>query len=94
MPSAMLAAHPPCPLLGSSMGDQSASKQAEQQPPGSLPAELESNKEGLAANSLVLPAAGPVTSSSSREKKTCEDRKEKGCSVLMGAPPGEEKMPD
>lgn len=76
------------------MGEQPACKQAEQQPLSSLPAELESSEEEVAANSLVLPAAGPVMSSSSREKKTCEDRKEKGCSVLMGALFDEEKMPD
>lgn len=76
------------------MREQPASKQAEQHPPSPLPAELESSKEGLAAYSLVLPAAGPVMSSSSREKKTCEDRKEQVCSVLTGALLDEEKMPD
>ena len=76
------------------MGEQPASKQAEQQPLSSLPAEVESSEEGLAANSLVLPAAGPVMSSSFREKETCEDRKQEVCSVLMGAPLDEEKMPD
>jgi len=72
VPSSTLAAHPPahCSLLGSCAGEQTAHMPAEQHPLSSLPAELESSEEGLAANSLVSPAAEPVMSSSSREKKT------------------------